>query len=162
MPRGISINGTVPASGSGEVGNKTRRGCVRGSPLLDLRNPYFRVGFLNGNVPRNEPGGEFRVENQRLSWEILDAFREACAQTGIPKVTDFNTGNDVADLRSFGLGAFAGLDNDGDGRLEVGEGGGQVTVVAPVIGALSLVFGGGDELNFESTTSLGSGDLLLV
>ncbi|GGF07693.1 GMC family oxidoreductase N-terminal domain-containing protein [Stappia taiwanensis] len=38
-------------------------------------------------------GGECRVEQQRLSWEILDAVREACAETGIPKVDDFNRGD---------------------------------------------------------------------
>jgi choline dehydrogenase len=38
-------------------------------------------------------GGEWRVERQRLSWEILDAFREAMAQAGIPKVDDFNGGD---------------------------------------------------------------------
>ena len=38
-------------------------------------------------------GGEWRVERQRLSWEILDSFREAAAQTGIPKIEDFNRGD---------------------------------------------------------------------
>jgi choline dehydrogenase len=38
-------------------------------------------------------GGEWRVEKQRLSWEILDAFRAAAAQTGIPNVEDFNRGD---------------------------------------------------------------------
>ncbi|MBI3506068.1 MAG: GMC family oxidoreductase N-terminal domain-containing protein [Proteobacteria bacterium] len=38
-------------------------------------------------------GGEFRVEEMRLSWEILDAFREAAAETGIPKIDDFNRGD---------------------------------------------------------------------
>ncbi len=38
-------------------------------------------------------GGEWRVEKQRLSWEILDAFRDAAAQVGIPKSEDFNRGN---------------------------------------------------------------------
>jgi len=38
-------------------------------------------------------GGEWRVERQRLSWEILDAFREAMAEAGIPKVEDFNGGD---------------------------------------------------------------------
>lgn len=37
-------------------------------------------------------GGEWRVERQRLSWELLDKFRDACAEHGIPKVTDFNKG----------------------------------------------------------------------
>ena len=38
-------------------------------------------------------GGEWRVEEARIAWEILDAFREACAQVGIPKISDFNTGD---------------------------------------------------------------------
>jgi choline dehydrogenase len=45
-------------------------------------------------------GGEWRVERQRLSWKILDAFREAAAQAGIPPVEDFNRGN------NFGCGYF--------------------------------------------------------
>ena len=38
-------------------------------------------------------GGEWRVEKQRLSWDILDAFRDAAAQVGIPKTDDFNRGD---------------------------------------------------------------------
>ncbi|MHC5347262.1 GMC family oxidoreductase [Metapseudomonas furukawaii] len=37
--------------------------------------------------------GEWRVERQRLSWEILDAFRRAAAECGIAPVDDFNTGD---------------------------------------------------------------------
>ncbi|OON59412.1 choline dehydrogenase [Massilia sp. KIM] len=37
-------------------------------------------------------GGEWRVERQRLSWKILDAFREAAAEQGIPKIADLNAG----------------------------------------------------------------------
>ena len=37
--------------------------------------------------------GPWRVEKQRLSWEILDAFREAASQAGIPKIDDFNRGD---------------------------------------------------------------------
>jgi choline dehydrogenase len=40
-------------------------------------------------------GGQWRVEPQRLSWEILDAFREAAHEAGIPKVTDFNRGDNL-------------------------------------------------------------------
>ncbi len=49
-------------------------------------------------------GGEWRVEKQRLRWEILDAFREAAAQTGIPNTEDFNRG-----------------DNEGCGYFEVNQ-----------------------------------------
>ncbi len=38
-------------------------------------------------------GGEWRVERQRLSWEILDAFRAAMVQAGIPQTDDFNRGD---------------------------------------------------------------------
>ena len=37
-------------------------------------------------------GGEWRVERQRLSWKILDAFAEAAQQAGIPATEDFNRG----------------------------------------------------------------------
>jgi choline dehydrogenase len=38
-------------------------------------------------------GGEWRVEKQRLSWGILDAFAQAAQQAGIPATEDFNGGN---------------------------------------------------------------------
>jgi len=38
-------------------------------------------------------GGEWRVEPQRLRWEILEAFMQACEQSGIPRTHDFNTGD---------------------------------------------------------------------
>jgi choline dehydrogenase len=37
--------------------------------------------------------GEWRVEQQRLSWALLDAFREAAAETGIASIPDFNGGD---------------------------------------------------------------------
>ena len=38
-------------------------------------------------------GGEWRVERVRLSWEILDSFRQAADQAGIKPVNDFNRGD---------------------------------------------------------------------
>ena len=40
-------------------------------------------------------GHEWRVERQRLSWEILDAFRDAALEAGIAKVDDFNRGDNA-------------------------------------------------------------------
>ncbi|MDI5986857.1 GMC family oxidoreductase N-terminal domain-containing protein [Halomonas sp. M4R5S39] len=37
-------------------------------------------------------GGEWRVERQRLRWQVLDAFAEAAVQAGIPRTHDFNRG----------------------------------------------------------------------
>ena len=38
-------------------------------------------------------GGEWRVEKPRISWDILDAWAEAAEQAGIPRVKDFNRGD---------------------------------------------------------------------
>jgi len=37
--------------------------------------------------------GEWRVEKQRLRWDILDAFAQAAQQAGIPATDDFNRGD---------------------------------------------------------------------
>jgi choline dehydrogenase len=58
--------------------------------------PYFKKSEDQAAVPADEVhavGGEWRIENQRLSWDILDAFRDAAEQAGIPKTDDFNRGN---------------------------------------------------------------------
>ncbi len=39
------------------------------------------------------PGGEWRVEKQRLHWPILDAFAAAAEQAGLPRSHDFNRGD---------------------------------------------------------------------
>jgi choline dehydrogenase len=51
-------------------------------------------GALHGS------GGEWRVEKQRLRWEVLDAFAEAAQQAGIPATEDFNGGD------NFGVSYF--------------------------------------------------------
>jgi len=38
-------------------------------------------------------GGEWRVERQRLRWDILDGFAQAAVEAGIPRTDDFNRGN---------------------------------------------------------------------
>ncbi|MEO0670737.1 MAG: GMC family oxidoreductase N-terminal domain-containing protein [Pseudomonadota bacterium] len=37
--------------------------------------------------------GEWRIEKPRISWEILDAWALAAEQAGIPRIQDFNAGN---------------------------------------------------------------------
>jgi choline dehydrogenase len=57
--------------------------------------PYFKRSEdqVRGADAVHGAGGEWRVEEQRLSWEILDAFRAAAAETGIPRTDDFNRGD---------------------------------------------------------------------
>lgn len=38
-------------------------------------------------------GGEWRVEKQRLRWDVLDAFAQAAQQAGVPATEDFNRGS---------------------------------------------------------------------
>jgi choline dehydrogenase-like flavoprotein len=60
----------------------------------DVR-PYFRrmTDHFLGDSEHHSVGGEWRVEYPRLRWDIIDAWRDAAAQYGIPKVADFNTGD---------------------------------------------------------------------
>lgn len=37
--------------------------------------------------------GELRVEERRVNWEILEAWRDAAEQCGIPKIQEFNRGD---------------------------------------------------------------------
>lgn len=64
--------------------------------------PYFLKSedHHGGTSAQHRGGGEWRVEQQRLSWPILDAFQAAAEELGIPRVADFNTGD------NFGSGYF--------------------------------------------------------
>ncbi len=57
--------------------------------------PVFRSledHFL-GNSEHHGTGGGWRIEAPRLSWTILDAIGDAAEEMGIPRIPDFNTGN---------------------------------------------------------------------
>jgi len=57
--------------------------------------PYFlrHEDHIGGRTAMHGAGGEWRVEPPRVQWEILDTFRDAAAEFGIPKTDDFNLGN---------------------------------------------------------------------
>ncbi len=57
--------------------------------------PYFKKHENNflGAGDHHATGGEWRVEEQRLRWDLLDAFRQAAIEAGIPPTGDFNTGD---------------------------------------------------------------------
>ncbi len=57
--------------------------------------PYFRKheDHHAGASALHGAGGEWRIERPRVSWPILDAVRDAAAQVGIAKVSDFNGGD---------------------------------------------------------------------
>ncbi len=57
--------------------------------------PYFKKSedYVEGESDLHGEGGEWRVENQRLHWDLLDDWADAAAAWGLPRVSDFNTGN---------------------------------------------------------------------
>ncbi|MFO0292597.1 MAG: GMC family oxidoreductase [Rhodospirillales bacterium] len=59
--------------------------------------PFFKrhEDFHAGADDMHGAGGEWRIEPPRISWEILDAFRDAAAEVGIPKIDDFNRGDNL-------------------------------------------------------------------
>jgi choline dehydrogenase len=57
--------------------------------------PHFKKheDYFRGPDEMHGAGGEWRVERQRLRWDILDAFAQAAQQAGIPASEDFNRGD---------------------------------------------------------------------
>jgi choline dehydrogenase len=57
--------------------------------------PVFKRSedYAHGADEFHGAGGELRVEERRVSWEILDAWRDAAEQCGIPKIAEFNRGD---------------------------------------------------------------------
>jgi choline dehydrogenase-like flavoprotein len=88
-----AINGMIYMLGQSTDYDNWRQLGLPGWSWDDVR-PFFRKHvdhFMAGE--EHAQGGEWRVEEQRLSWEILEAFRQAAVQYGIPAVNDFNTGD---------------------------------------------------------------------
>jgi choline dehydrogenase len=57
--------------------------------------PHFKKheDYYKGADESHGASGEWRVERQRLRWDILDAFAQAAQQAGIPHTEDFNRGD---------------------------------------------------------------------
>jgi choline dehydrogenase len=103
-----SINGMIYMRGQAADYDAWRQAGNDGWGWEDVL-PHFLKSEDNyrGRSAMHGAGGEWRVERQRLSWPILDAFREAAEELGIPKRADFNDG-----------------DNEGSGYFEVNQRGG--------------------------------------
>ena len=67
-------------------------------PYFLAHEDHWRGPAQGHAAPGHDPsgkrrGGEWRVERQRLHWEVLDAFAQAAQQAGIPATDDFNLGS---------------------------------------------------------------------
>ncbi|MBZ9995230.1 GMC family oxidoreductase [Mesorhizobium sp. BH1-1-4] len=100
-----SINGMIYMRGQAADYDGWRQAGNAGWGWDDVL-PYFLKSedYHGGKGAMHGSGGEWRVERQRLSWPILDAFRDAAEELGIPRTDDFNTGT-----------------NEGSGYFEVNQ-----------------------------------------
>jgi len=57
--------------------------------------PYFKrhENYFMGASDTHAVGGEWHVAAPRVRWDLLDAFRAAAGQAGIPSIADFNGGD---------------------------------------------------------------------
>ncbi|PMY32671.1 choline dehydrogenase [Pseudomonas sp. GW456-L14] len=99
-PRGKVLGGCSSINGMiymrGQAGDY-QRWAAAGNPGWNWQDvlPLFRKSenHFAGDSQFHGAAGEWRVERQRLSWPILDAFRSAAEQSGIASVDDFNGGD---------------------------------------------------------------------
>jgi choline dehydrogenase len=100
-PRGKVLGGSSSINGMiymrGQAHDYDQWAEMTGDPgwRWDAVLPLFKKteDFYNGADAFHGSGGEWRVEKQRLKWDILEAFRDAAEQVGIPKTGDFNRGD---------------------------------------------------------------------
>lgn len=89
-----SINGMIYMRGqAADYDGWRQMGCV-GWGWDDVL-PYFRKSEDDslGEDEFHGAGGEWRVDAQRLHWDVLDRFVEAAKQAGLPETSDFNRGD---------------------------------------------------------------------
>jgi choline dehydrogenase len=89
-----AINAMIYMRGQREDYDNWRQMGLNGWGWDDVR-PIFRqhLDHYLGAGEHHGAGGEWRVEEPRMRWQILDSFIEAAVEAGIPRVSDFNTGS---------------------------------------------------------------------
>ena len=89
-----SINGMIYMRGQAADYDHWRQLGLTGWGWDDVL-PFFKLSedYMDGASEMHGAGGEWRVENQRLRWDILDDFIAAAVQAGLPRTDDFNTGD---------------------------------------------------------------------
>ena len=89
-----SINGMLYLRGQAADYDGWRQSGLSGWGWDDVL-PYFKKSedYVDGPSDFHGVGGEWRVENQRLHWDVLDDWKQAAIQYGLPERDDFNTGD---------------------------------------------------------------------
>ncbi len=100
-PRGKTLGGSSSINGMiymrGQARDYDSWAQASGDASWSWENvlPHFKKheDYYKGADPVHGEGGEWRVERQRVRWDILDAFAQAAQQAGIPHNEDFNRGD---------------------------------------------------------------------
>jgi len=89
-----SINGMLYLRGQSRDYDEWARITGDGRWSWDAVLPVFRLSedHWRGADEAHGSGGQWRVEKQRLHWEVLDRYIEAAQQAGIPLCEDYNRG----------------------------------------------------------------------
>ena len=97
-----SINGMIYMRGQKEDYDSWSTLTGDDSWSWDRVLPYFKKmeDHYRGGDQFHGSGGEWRVDKQRLRWRVLDVFRKAANEAGIPNTNDFNRGD------NFGIDYF--------------------------------------------------------
>jgi choline dehydrogenase len=90
-----SINGMIYMRGQARDYDGWAQATGDSSWNWDNSLPDFKrhEDYYKGADELHGAGGEWRIEKQRLRWDVLDAFSQAAVQAGIPATSDFNRGN---------------------------------------------------------------------
>ena len=91
-----AINAMISMRGQAADYDHWRQLGLAGWGWDDVRAVFRRLDdhFL-GDTEHHGAGGEWRVEEPRLRWDVLDAVRDAATEMGVPATSDFNTGDNT-------------------------------------------------------------------
>ena len=100
-PRGKTLGGSSSINGMiymrGQSRDYDQWATLTGDDAWRWKNvlPAFKEheDYYLGADEMHGAGGEWRIEKQRLRWDILDAFALAAQEAGIPHSSDFNRGS---------------------------------------------------------------------
>ncbi len=91
-----AINGMISMRGQSQDYDHWRQLGLTGWGWDDVA-PVFRKldNHFLGDTEHHGASGEWRVEESRVRWEVLDAVIKAANEMGIPTTADFNTGDNT-------------------------------------------------------------------
>jgi choline dehydrogenase len=91
-----AINGMISMRGQAQDYDHWRQLGLTGWGWDDVLPVFKRLdGHFLGDTEHHGAGGEWRVEQPRVRWEVLDAVVKAATEMGIPVTPDFNTGDNT-------------------------------------------------------------------